>query len=67
MTIQHSDTEIIIRLPKNVDIQGLQRLINFLTYKELSTNSKATQKQINELSKSINQDWWAKHKNKFLK
>jgi len=67
MTIQHSDTEIIIRLPKNVDIEGLQRLINFLTYKELGNNSKATQTQVDDLAKAINKNWWAKNKNKFLK
>ena len=43
MLIQQTPTEIIIRIPADVQIDGLQRLIDFLQYKEVATKSKATQ------------------------
>lgn len=51
MLIERTSNEVIIRLPASVDITGLQRLIDYLTYKEATSNSKATQEQVNKLSK----------------
>lgn len=51
MLIERTSNEVIIRLPASVDIIGLQRLIDYLTYKEATSNSKATQEQVNKLSK----------------
>ncbi len=67
MLIQQTQTEIIIRLPSNVDTEGLQRLINFLQYREMVAKSLATQEQIDELATQINKNWWDKNKDKFLK
>ncbi|HRO85053.1 MAG TPA: hypothetical protein PK110_09550, partial [Niabella sp.] len=54
MLIERTSNEVIIRLPASVDIIGLQRLIDYLTYKEATSNSKATQEQVNKLSKELN-------------
>ena len=67
MTIQRTNNEIIIRLPGNIDTEGLQRLINFLTYKEATVNSKAKQNQVDKLSSEINKSWWQRNKDRFLK
>jgi hypothetical protein len=67
MLIQQTPTEIIIRLPSNVEIEGLQRLIDFLQYREIVAKSTATQEQVDELATEINKGWWEKNKDKFLK
>ena len=67
MTIERSDSEIIIRVPGNVDTEGLQRLINFLTYREATAESKATQKEVQKLAKEVNKNWWEENKDRFLK
>ena len=46
MLIERTNKEIIIRLPSNVDTEGLQRLIDFLTYKEATSKSKAKQSEV---------------------
>ncbi len=68
MSIEQTTDAIVVRLPLNVklDIEEVQRFLNYLRYKELVSKSKATQDQIDELAKSVNAGWWAKNKNRFL-
>ena len=66
MLIQQTPTEIIIRIPADVQIDGLQRLIDFLQYKEVATKSKATQIEIDELATEVNKNWWSKNKDRFI-
>lgn len=67
MTIQRTETEIIITLPANIQIEGLQSLIDYLTYCEASSKSNATQAQADELATEAMQGWWAKNQSRFLK
>ena len=66
MTIQRQGGEIIIRISDNVDVKSLQRLINYLTYNELTAKSKASQDEIDNLSSQINKNWWQANKDRFL-
>ena len=67
MIIERTKSEVIIRLPAFVDIKDLQRLIDYLTYKEVTAKSKAKQSQVDELATEVNKGWWAKNKRKFIK
>jgi hypothetical protein len=67
MVIERTSKEVIIRLPSYVDTEGLQRLIDYLTYKEATAKSKAKQSDIDTLAKEIKEGWWAKNKNRFVK
>lgn len=67
MIIERTNDEIIIRISKNIDTDELQRIINFLNYKEATTNSKARQKDVDKLSSEVNKQWWKKNKHRFLK
>lgn len=66
MTIERIDNQIIIKLPGNVDIEGVQRLVNYLLYKEATKDSIAKQQDVDELAREINKQWWEKNKNRFL-
>ncbi len=68
MSIEQTTDAIVVRLPLNVklDIEEVQRFLNYLRYKELVSKSKATQDQIDELAKSVNAGWWEKNKKRFL-
>ena len=50
MVIERTSTEVIIRLPATIDATGLQRLVDYLVYKEATANSKATQEQVDKLA-----------------
>lgn len=67
MLIERTQDEIIIRLPSYVDSKGLKRLVDFLKYKEATARSKATQADIDKLTKQIKKGWWKKSRQKFIK
>ncbi len=67
MVIERTNKEVIIRLPSNVDTKGLQRLVDYLTYKEATAKSKAKQSDVNALAKEVKKGWWANNRSRFVK
>ena len=67
MTIERTDGEIIIRIPDSVELSEIQRLIDFITYKEIAKESKARQEDVDRLASEININWWEANKDRFLK
>ena len=53
MLIERTSKEVIIRLPSYVDTEGLQRLVDYLSYKEATAKSKAKQSNVDKLAKEI--------------
>ena len=66
MLIERTDNEIIIRFPSYVDTKGVQRLLDFLRYKEVTSKSKAKQKDVDKLAREVNKEWWEKNKKRFI-
>ncbi|HEY5391357.1 MAG TPA: hypothetical protein VIJ57_04525 [Hanamia sp.] len=64
MTIERTSEEIIFRLPSSIRIEDLQDIANLFTFKEISRNSKATQKNVDDLVKVIKKGRWVKIKEK---
>lgn len=67
MLIERTSREVIIRLPSSVDTTGLQRLVDYLIYKETTANSQATQEQVDKLSSEVKKGWWKKNRKRFIK
>ena len=67
MIIERTESELIIRLPLSVDTEGLQRLVDFLSHKEATANSKATQAQVDKLAKQAKKGWWKKNRDHLIK
>jgi hypothetical protein len=67
MVIERTKKEVIIRLPANVDIEGLQRLVDYLTYKEATTKSKSKQTDVDILAQEVKNGWWAKNRSRLVK
>ena len=67
MLIERTSEEVIIRLPSYVDTDGLQRLVDYLTYKEATAKSIATQSDVDDLATAVKQGWWAKNRSRFVK
>ena len=49
MTIERTDKEILIRLSPDVNIDDIQAFLDYLTYKEATMRSQATQKDVDVL------------------
>ena len=67
MVIERTSKEIIIRLPSYVDTNGLQSLVDFLIYKEVTAKSKAKQSDVDQLARDAKKGWWAENRSKFVK
>ncbi len=67
MVIERTSEEIIIRLPSYVDTNGLQSLVDFLIYKEVTAKSKAKQSDVDQLARDAKKGWWAENRSKFVK
>lgn len=67
MTIERTNGEIIIRISDSIDTLGIQRIIDFLNYKEATQSSKAKQEDVDKLSSEINKSWWKTNEERFLK
>jgi|TARA_R110002033_G_scaffold167945_1_gene207484 hypothetical protein len=67
MQIERTNKEILIRLSSGTDLVGLQRILDYLKFREIASKSKASQKQIDELSSESKSSWWNKNKSRFVK
>jgi hypothetical protein len=67
MKIERTDKEIIIRIPASVDTEGLQELVDYVRYKEITSKFEVEQNDVDKLADEINESWWSKNKDRFLK
>ena len=67
MVIERTSKEVIIRLPSYVNTDGLQRLVDYLTYKEATAKSKAKQSDVDALAREVKKCWWTKNRSRFVK
>lgn len=66
MTIERTNSEIIIKVPTYVNVEGVQRLLDFLMYREATAKSKATQKDVDQLVAEVKKGRWARNKRQLL-
>jgi len=51
MKIERTENGILIRVSANTDLIGLQRILDYIKFRETASKSKVTQKQIDELAR----------------
>ena len=66
MVIERTESEIVIRVSSKINTYGLQRLLDYLRYQELTSTSQAKQSDIDALAKEVNNNWWEKNKQRFI-
>ena len=66
MIIERTKSEIVIRVSSKVNTYGLQRLVDYLKYQELTATSKAKQSDVDALAREVNKKWWDKNKHRFI-
>jgi hypothetical protein len=67
MRIERTNDEILIRVASGTDLIGLQRILDYLKFREIASKSKATQDQIDELATESKSTWWKKNKDRFIR
>ena len=66
MIIERTKNEVIIRLPATLDTTDLEEMVNFLRFKEITSTSGASQKDINKLNAEVKKNRWAKQRAKLI-
>jgi hypothetical protein len=64
---RNSNNDLIIRLSSSVDEYGLQRVLDYIRYLEISSKSKGKQSDADKLAKQANASWWSKNRKRFVK
>jgi len=64
---RQENNEIRIKLSTDLTIFNFQRLIDYARLLEITSKSKAKQKDIDTLANSISSNWWKKNKKRFIK
>lgn len=67
MRIERTNNEILIRLSTKESASSIQRLLDLVEFWEITSQSKATEKDINDLADKSKQDWWSKNKSQYIK
>lgn len=57
MVIERTKKEVIIRLSANIDTEDLQKFLNYARYKELTSNFKVSQVEVDDLVDEIRNEW----------
>ena len=66
MRVESDNNEIKLTFSKNIlDLSEVQSFIDYIKFREINAQSKASIAQANKLAEEINQDWWEKNKHKF--
>ena len=67
MNIEKTKNEIVFRLPADFDTASLQRILNYIKFKEATLNSKAEIDAVNRLANQSKKKWWSENKSKYIK
>ena len=68
MKITRQNNELTISIPDNImSLREIQEIIDYIKFRSITSKSKASQKDIDNLSDEIDESWWNKNKLKFVK
>tara|TARA_R110002072_G_scaffold71486_4_gene171354 strand:+ start:2003 stop:2206 length:204 start_codon:yes stop_codon:yes gene_type:complete len=67
MQVSRQGNRIIIDVAPDTDLVGIQRLLDYIRYREIASKSQATQENADELAQESKASWWKENKDKFIK
>jgi hypothetical protein len=63
MIIERNQGEVVFRLPGDMNVDDLQDMTDLFEFMEISRKSKATQKDVDKLVKTIKKGRWERTRN----
>lgn len=67
MIVERINNQIVIKVSQQIDTFGFQRIMDYLEYLEITSKSKATQDDADRLADDLNENWWSKNRERFIK
>lgn len=65
MVLERTATEVIIRLPADINWEDLELMLRFIRYRENVAKSEAKQEDIDQLAREVNKQWWEENNHRF--
>jgi hypothetical protein len=62
MKVERENKEIVVRFSSGMKTSKIQSILDYLRYEELTSQSKATEKDVDELTKKAKKGRWEKTK-----
>ncbi len=62
-----NNNQFVFTISSSVGAFGLQRLIDYAKYLEVTAKSKAKQSDVDKLADEVNKSWWTKNRKRFIK
>ena len=66
MVITRQDKNILIETSGSINMEAVQKLIDYINVLEITSRNKGTEEQATELAREIDKGWWSKNKSRFL-
>jgi len=67
MVVERQNNEIIIRLPGSMNIDAIQKMVDYFNVMEIVSQNKGTEEQAAELAREVNKKWWTENRSRFIK
>lgn len=67
MVVERINDQIVIRISPQIEPFEFQRIIDYIEYLEITSKSKAKQDDADKLAEELNEKWWSKNRNKFIR
>ena len=66
MQVEKINNEIVIKVASETNLIGLQRILDYIKFRETASKSKASQVQIDDLAYRLKSSWWKDNKSRFV-
>ncbi|GAB2565165.1 hypothetical protein [Spirosoma areae] len=66
MVITRQDKNILIQTNGSINMEAVQRLIDYINVLEITSQNQGTAEQAAELARDVNKKWWSENKSRFL-
>ena len=66
MVITRQDRNIIIQTNDSINMEAVQKLIDYINVLEITSQNQGTEEQAAALAKEIDKNWWSENKHRFL-
>lgn len=66
MQVEKINNEIVIKVASETNLIGLQRILDYIKFRETASKSKASQVQIDDLAYRSKSSWWKDNKSRFV-
>jgi tetrahydromethanopterin S-methyltransferase subunit F len=67
MVIERTDSEIIVKIPAMTNVEDIQQLMDYLSYKSIVSRSQAAQPAIDALVETVKKGRWLKRRQRLVK